>query len=79
MDGTILPGVTRRSVIHIAKERLGLEVEEKKIELKEALEADEAFASGTAEVISPIGLINHDGKDYILSNNEVGANTRKIY
>lgn len=55
--GTILKGITRDTVITIAKD-LGLSVVEKKIRLEEALESDEAFYTGTAAEISPIRSIN---------------------
>ena len=79
LDGTILPGITRRSVIKLARERFGLKVEERKVKLEEVLEADEAFASGTAAVISPIGSIHYGEQDYTFNNGHVGAFTEKIY
>ena len=79
LDGTILPGITRKSILKLAKEQLGMEVEEKKLLLTEALQADEAFASGTAAVISPIGSISLDGKEHLLNNGEVGPITKKLY
>ncbi len=56
--GTILPGITRESVIEIASD-LGIEVEEKKITVEELKEADEAFFVGTAAEICPIGKIDN--------------------
>jgi len=61
LSGTILPGVTRMSVIKIAQE-FGHEVRECKLDISLALEADEAFCSGTAAVISPIGSMTHGAK-----------------
>ncbi|RYE18104.1 MAG: branched-chain amino acid aminotransferase [Sphingobacteriales bacterium] len=69
LSGTILDGVTRDSLIAIAKEQ-GIKVEERPIkhaEIKEALDADkqvEAFGAGTAAVIAPIQTISMGGKDY---------------
>ena len=79
LDGSILPGITRRSILQLAQEKFGLEAEEKKVSVEEVLEADELFASGTAAIISPIGLINFEGKDYTFNNGEVGTLTTKIY
>merc|ERR1712216_1018912 len=61
LSGTILPGVTRMSVIKIAQE-FGHEVRECKLDISFAFEADEAFCSGTAAVISPIGSMTHGTK-----------------
>ena len=72
LDGTILPGITRKSVIQLAKDRFGLTVEERKVKLEELLSADEAFASGTAAVISPIGLIHYQDQDYTFGEGKVG-------
>lgn len=69
--GTILKGITRDSVLTMARE-LGVEVEERFLsvsELKEALEKgtlQEAFGTGTAATIAHISLIHVDGQDYIL-------------
>lgn len=79
LDGTILPGITRRSILQIAKDVCGLQVEERKIEVDEVLKADEAFASGTAAVVAPIGSICYNDKEYTFNNFEVGKYTQKIY
>lgn len=79
LEGSILPGITRKSLIHLAKERLGMAVEERKISYEEVFSADEAFATGTAAVISSIGLIHYEGKDHIYCNGEVGAKTKRLY
>ncbi|KAI1331777.1 branched-chain amino acid aminotransferase [Xylariaceae sp. FL0255] len=70
-DRLILDGITRRSVLALARERLGSEVEivERKYTMNDVLEADsegrlvEAFASGTAYFVVPISLIHHRGRD----------------
>ena len=59
LTGTILPGVTRESVIEIAKD-MGYEVREEKIDVDYALSADECFCAGTAAVISTNHTIEHD-------------------
>jgi branched-chain amino acid aminotransferase len=79
LDGNILPGVTRRSVLQLAKERFGLKVEERKVKLQEVLKADEAFSSGTAVVIYPIGLIHYEGKDYIFNGGKMGTLTQQMH
>jgi branched-chain amino acid aminotransferase len=71
LDGTILDGVTRDSVIHLAK-HLGVKVEERKISLDEVEEANkrgrlqDAFGAGTAASIVPIAQILYRGTDIIL-------------
>ena len=68
---TILSGVTRRSVLRLAKD-WGYEVEERRISVDEVVTAleegrlQEAFGTGTAATIAPIALINNDGRDYSL-------------
>ena len=79
LTGSILPGITRDSVLFLAKNKLGMEVEERKIAIDEALEADEVFCAGTAAIISPIGSIKYQEKDYQFSGSDVGKITRKLY
>ncbi len=59
-QGTILPGVTRRSIIELARDR-GYSVEEVPVSADEAMEADEVFTTGTAVVVSPVGSLTHKG------------------
>lgn len=56
--GTILPGVTRKSIIQIARDH-GHKVEERQIPIEEFLEADEVFGTGTAVVVAPVGSITY--------------------
>ncbi len=79
LTGSILPGVTRESVIKLAKDKMGMEVEERKISVEEALVADEVFCAGTAAIIAPIGSINHKGKDYTFCSGEIGEVTSELY
>jgi branched-chain amino acid aminotransferase len=71
LSGTILPGITRKSVLEIVK-TWGIEVEERKIEVAEILDAikngtlEEAFGAGTAATIAQIQTIGHEGTDYEL-------------
>lgn len=61
LSGTILPGVTRRSVIELARSR-GYEVEEVNVSVTEAMQADEIFTTGTAVVLSPVGSLTYQGE-----------------
>ena len=61
VQGTILPGITRRSILELAASK-GYSVEEGPVTLEEALKADEVFTSGTAVVVSPVGSLTHKGK-----------------
>ena len=56
--GTILPGVTRKSIVHLAKTK-GYEVSEEPLAIDRVMEADEVFTTGTAVVLSPVGFIQH--------------------
>eukprot|EP00210_Caulerpa_lentillifera_P004929 g4703.t1 len=60
LKGTILSGVTRRSVIQLAKDH-GYTVLEENISASEAMEADEVFTTGTAVVLSPVGSLTYQG------------------
>tara|TARA_B100001079_G_scaffold55432_1_gene46375 strand:- start:66 stop:644 length:579 start_codon:yes stop_codon:yes gene_type:complete len=79
LSGSILPGITRDSVLFLAKNKLGMEVEERKITIDEALDADEVFCAGTAAIISPIGSIHYNKKEYNFSEGNVGETTRELY
>ncbi|GMH16485.1 hypothetical protein Nepgr_018326 [Nepenthes gracilis] len=59
-NGTILPGITRKSIIEIARD-LGYTVEERSIPVEELMEADEVFCTGTAVVLSSVGSITYRG------------------
>lgn len=82
--GNILPGVTRASCIQLL-ENLGYKVEERKLSLDEVIEAydngklDEAFGTGTAAVISPIGLLDTGDKKMTVNNGEIGSVAQKLY
>jgi branched-chain amino acid aminotransferase len=84
LSGTVLPGITRSSVITVAND-LGIEVQERPIEINEILEArrsgrlTEAFGSGTAAVISPVGLLSYNDEEFIIGNGGVGPITQKLY
>ncbi len=79
LGGSILPGVTRDSVIQIADEILGLEVQETDVTINDVLNADELFCSGTAAVITPIGKVSTDDESREIGGNRIGSTTRGIY
>lgn len=80
-SSTILPSITRRSLIYVAKEYLGLEVEERPVYLDEVKDFAECGLCGTAAVISPVGKIVDHGKEICLPSgmDEMGPITRKLY
>lgn len=61
VSGSILPGVTRRSVIELARSR-GYDVKEEPVSIQSAMEADEVFTTGTAVVLSPVGSLTYKGE-----------------
>lgn len=79
--GTILPGITRNSLIKLASDKLGLNVEERDVSYKELFEDNctEAFCTGTAAVITPIKSVAIEGNKKIFSDGEPGEITRKLY
>jgi branched-chain amino acid aminotransferase len=78
LGGSILPGVTRDSVLRIADGILGLDVEERPISLQEMMTADEVFCTGTAVSVTPIGEITSDDSVGIINENKIGVMTQKL-
>ena len=84
LNGSILPGVTRNSVIELCKD-WGYEVEERKVSADEIYEAaknntlEEVFGSGTAAVISPVGTLKFGDEVFEINNNNIGDISQKIY
>lgn len=82
--GTILPGITRDSVIQLLT-RWGIKVTQRKLSIDEIVEASkngqlqEIFASGTAAVISPIGWLNYKGTDVQVADGKVGPVAQRLY
>ncbi|MGN0473449.1 MAG: branched-chain amino acid aminotransferase [Lachnospiraceae bacterium] len=78
---SILPSITRRSLVYVAKEYLGLEVEEREIYVDELPDMAEAGLCGTAAVISPVGKIVDHGREICLPSgmSEMGPTTKKLY
>ena len=84
LTGTILPGVTRDSVILLLK-KWGLKVTERNIRISEVADAaksgrlQEVFSSGTAAVISPVGTLVYKDEDIIIGDGGVGELANKLY
>lgn len=80
-SGSILPSITRRSLLYVAKEYLGLEVEEREVPFAEVAEFAECGLCGTAAVISPVGKIVDHGKEICLPTGmeKMGPVTQKLY
>ena len=84
LTGSILPGITRKSCIEVLK-KMGYKVSERLISVDELLSAaqsgklEEAWGTGTAAVVSPIGHLFYKDVDYTVSNNEIGQLTQKLY
>lgn len=78
---SILPSITRRSLIQVAKDYLGLEAEEREVYLDELGDMAECGLCGTAAVISPVGKIVDHGKEICLpaGMSEMGPVTKKLY
>ncbi|GBR77412.1 branched chain amino acid aminotransferase [Candidatus Termititenax dinenymphae] len=86
LNGSILPGITRNSVLQLAK-HWGVDTAEDRLDVEQVLaditsgKITEVFGSGTAAVISPVGALYRDGKEYIVGGNKTkaGALTQKLY
>ena len=82
--GSILPGITRKSIIEILKDA-GIPVEERRLSVDELVAAmqdgslEEAWGCGTAAVVSPIGEIAYDGKKYSINEGKIGELTQWLY
>ncbi len=82
--GTILPGITRKSVIELLK-HWGEPVEERRVTIDELVDlfhqgkVEEVFGTGTAAVISPIGELEYEGEKMVFNNGEIGPYSQKLY
>jgi branched-chain amino acid aminotransferase len=74
---TILPSITRRSLVQVAKDYLGMEVEEREVKLTELGDFEECGLCGTAAVISPVGKIVDHGTEYNYAG--FGPKIQKLY
>ncbi len=84
LSGSILPGITRDSVLTLCRD-WGMEVEERRISIREVLAAQksgalqEVFGTGTAAVISPVGTLRFQDEVLTIGSGEIGATSQKIY
>ncbi|CAM3598611.1 branched-chain amino acid aminotransferase [Marinicrinis lubricantis] len=84
LNGSILDGITRNSVLHLLR-AWNIPVEERTISIDEIVEAakngqlEEAFGTGTAAVISPIGELNYHGEKLIIHEGQTGELSTKLY
>jgi branched-chain amino acid aminotransferase len=78
LAGTILPGITRKSIVQLARSR-GYEVLERPVSVDELLSADEVFCTGTAVVLNPVGSITHGTSRVQYDGGAVGAVSQELY
>ncbi len=82
--GTVLPGVTRRSILQLLRDR-GQKVTERLFSVDEFVKAarsgaiEEAWGCGTAAVVSPIGKLIYQGKEYVIGDGSIGTLTQQLY
>ena len=82
--GSILGGITRDSIMKLAV-HMGVNVEERRLTVEEVFEAsekgelEEAFGSGTAAVVSPVGRLAWNDREITISGGEIGALTQEFY
>ena len=84
LNGSILPGITRNSVLKLCRD-WGYEVEERKISVDELVEAahngtlEEVFGTGTAAVVSPVGKLRYKDDVFAIGDGGIGELTQKLY
>ena len=84
IEGTVLPGVTRDSIIHILKD-WGYKVNETHLSVDDLMQAgrdgrlEEVYGTGTAAVISPVGALVYKGEEITINNFKIGELTQKLY
>lgn len=84
LTGTILPGITRDSILKLAPD-LGYPVSEERMDIHAVMaaiasgEITEVFGIGTAAVIAPVGKLGFNGKDYLVNNNQPGPVAQNLY
>lgn len=84
LTGSVLPGITRKSCIELIK-KWGYKVEERILSVDELIASaengtlEEAWGTGTAAVVSPIGEICYEGKEHVVSGFKIGEMTQKLY
>jgi branched-chain amino acid aminotransferase len=84
LNGSILPGITRASVVYLAK-RWGMNVSERDLSIEEVVEAhengklQEVFGSGTAAIVSPVGQLKYGDLVMTVADGSVGPVSKKLY
>jgi len=78
LHGTILPGITRKSIMEVARSR-GYGVHERLVSVDELMDADEVFCTGTAVVVSPVGSITYLDRRVIYRNGAPGEVSQELY
>lgn len=84
LTGSILPGITRKSIIELLKSK-GYKVTERLISVEEIINAlengslEEFWGCGTAAVVSPVGELFYNGKTYVINDNKIGETTQMLY
>jgi len=84
LDGSVLAGITRDSAIQLVKD-WGIKFQERSLSIEEVVDAakngrlKEAFGTGTAAVISPVGQITYQEVDHIVAGGKMGALSQKLY
>ncbi len=80
-SNTILPSITRRSLMYVAKKYLGLQAEEREIRIEELNDFKECALCGTAAVLSPVGKVVDHGKEILFPSGmeKMGEITKKLY
>ena len=84
LEGSILAGITRKSILRLAQDK-GYQTEERRISVQELFDAyergglTEAFGTGTAAVISPVGEMEYQGKSMVLNDHKIGNISQEMY
>jgi len=84
LSGSVLPGITRNSAIQLVK-NWGMKISERSLSIDEVISASkngrltEAFGTGTAAVISPVGQITYKGEDHVVAGGKMGELSQKLY
>ncbi|XP_064984429.1 branched-chain amino acid aminotransferase 2, chloroplastic-like isoform X1 [Musa acuminata AAA Group] len=78
VKGTILPGITRKSIIDVARGQ-GYQVEERPVSVEELLDVDEVFCTGTAVVVAPVGSITYLERRVEYGNKGLGVVSQQLY
>jgi len=84
LNGSILAGITRDSILTLARD-MGMTVEERRVSIEEIASAarsdklQEAFGTGTAAVVSPVGELCYEGEVFSINGKQIGPVTQKMY